>query len=429
VVRGGRGIITALVVAVGLTVPASPAIGVDASRPAAGDLVGARDELADASRQLSDLEALVRRTGDEVAALDERLRSATTTLAAVRAELTEAEVALAAAEAGERAATDRLVAADVHLTGLLGTWDDHRGRLAERAVQVFKHGSTSPQEVLVRGVAGAGDWHEVAITLETVARLAAEDRALVDDSAALTRETAGARSAVATARKEAIEATRAAGIERRRVEDLVTRQATTVAAIEDQQARRAAVLADLERDAAARAVLVRELEGRVAELERAAQRALVPRRFDVEIDLAALADGPPPAWAAGLPPAGRAWSGAIEATALRYGLDPRLLAALVWTESNFDPGVVSHAGALGLAQLMPGTARGLGVDPLDPLQNLDGGARYLRTQLDTFGRIDLALAAYNAGPGRVRAVNGVPNIVETQLYVVRVLERFQALGG
>jgi hypothetical protein len=129
-------------------------------------------------------------------------------------------------------------------------------------------------------------------------------------------------------------------------------------------------------------------------------RVFVPIVVDLDVH------GPPPAWASRLPAAGRPYAAAIEATAARHGIDGRLLAALVWTESNFRPDAVSHAGALGLAQLMPGTARGLGVDPRDPLQNLDGGARYLRTQLDRFGRVDLALAAYNAGPGRVQPPAG-----------------------
>jgi soluble lytic murein transglycosylase-like protein len=141
-------------------------------------------------------------------------------------------------------------------------------------------------------------------------------------------------------------------------------------------------------------------------------------------------DGPPPSWAVGLPAGGRPWAATLDAVAASHGIDGRLMAALVWTESNFRPDAVSHAGAIGLAQLMPGTARGLGVDPRDPVQNLSGGTRYLAMQLDAFGRIDLALAAYNAGPGRVRgAGNAVPGIVETQLYVVRVLERYEALRG
>jgi soluble lytic murein transglycosylase-like protein len=139
--------------------------------------------------------------------------------------------------------------------------------------------------------------------------------------------------------------------------------------------------------------------------------------------------GVAPDWAAGLPERGAAWAPAIITAAERHGLDPRLLAALVWAESGFDPGVESHAGALGLAQLMPGTAAGLGVDPHDPVQNLEGGARYLRAQLDRFGSVDLALAAYNAGPGRVVEAGGIPRIAETQAYVPRVLGYYDRLKG
>lgn len=131
--------------------------------------------------------------------------------------------------------------------------------------------------------------------------------------------------------------------------------------------------------------------------------------------------------AAKLPPHGRQWAGAITDAALRVGLDPTLLAALVQHESNFKQSAVSHAGAIGLAQLMPGTARGLGVDPHDPLQNLAGGARFLREQLDRFGSVDLALAAYNAGPNRVAQAGGVPRIAETTRYVSLVTATWEKL--
>jgi soluble lytic murein transglycosylase-like protein len=134
-------------------------------------------------------------------------------------------------------------------------------------------------------------------------------------------------------------------------------------------------------------------------------------------------------WAAQLPEAAAPWIGAIDEAARRHDLDPRLLASLVWSESGFRPDAVSGAGARGLAQLMPGTAAGMGVDPDDPLQNLEGGARYLRAALDRFGRTDLALAAYNAGPGNVEKYGGVPPFAETQKYVAIVLDRYRELGG
>ncbi|MEE4538467.1 MAG: lytic transglycosylase domain-containing protein [Erythrobacter sp.] len=110
--------------------------------------------------------------------------------------------------------------------------------------------------------------------------------------------------------------------------------------------------------------------------------------------------------------------------ARRFDLSTHLIEALVWQESRWREHAVSHAGARGLAQLMPGTARDLGVDPDDPMQNLEGGARYLREQLDRFdGDLEKALAAYNAGPGRVIRAGGIPNIRETKAYVSAIMGR------
>lgn len=120
------------------------------------------------------------------------------------------------------------------------------------------------------------------------------------------------------------------------------------------------------------------------------------------------------------------YAGLFNAAGSRYGLDPRLLEAVARQESGFNPNAKSPAGALGLMQFMPATAKGLGINPLDPAQAVDGAARLLSNYIKQFGSVDLALAAYNAGPGAVQKYNGVPPFKETQNYVRSITS---ALGG
>jgi soluble lytic murein transglycosylase-like protein len=126
--------------------------------------------------------------------------------------------------------------------------------------------------------------------------------------------------------------------------------------------------------------------------------------------------------ATGAPGANTPYAAEIDAAAAKYNVDPALLRALIRQESNFNAKATSPAGARGLTQLMPGTAAALGVDPSVPAQAIEGGAKYLRQQLDKFGNDPAkALAAYNAGPGAVQRYGGVPPYAETQNYVRKVL--------
>ncbi len=116
----------------------------------------------------------------------------------------------------------------------------------------------------------------------------------------------------------------------------------------------------------------------------------------------------------------------IARAADKYGVDPQLVKAIAIAESDMNQDEISPVGAIGVMQLMPETAAGLGVDPYDTTENIAGGTRYLKQMLDTFnGNIPLAVAAYNAGPGAVQRYGGIPPYSETQNYVGRVMDLFR----
>lgn len=117
----------------------------------------------------------------------------------------------------------------------------------------------------------------------------------------------------------------------------------------------------------------------------------------------------------------------IQISAQKYGVDPKLATAVAQVESNYSPQVVSSAGAVGVMQLMPDTAKGLGVRNIyDPRENIDGGVAYLKQLLTTFnGDVTKAVAAYNAGAQAVKSYNGVPPYPETRNYVAKVLKAYQ----
>jgi soluble lytic murein transglycosylase-like protein len=119
-------------------------------------------------------------------------------------------------------------------------------------------------------------------------------------------------------------------------------------------------------------------------------------------------------------------SSIIKEKGRRYNIDPKLLEAIIKVESNFNPFAVSPKGAMGLMQLLPSTAKRVGVENVfDVEENVEGGAKYLRTLLDRFGSLELALAAYNAGEGAVQQYGGIPPFKETQDYVNKVLRIYR----
>jgi soluble lytic murein transglycosylase-like protein len=446
------------------------------------DLDDLEDELTRAARSFEDVVATLEHAERELEAADERMHAASAQLARVERELVAAERAREEAEAAKQEAAELLAATETRLARAQERAAAAVELLELRTIDVYKYGVGLPQRAMVQGLVSASDWHEFAVITTAVGRVVENDNVIVRDAVATRAAADDARLAADGRRAEALAAERRAIEEHEDVETLLASQRSAVAQIRTQQQRRAAILAELEDDAEVSALLVARLEERVAQLASLPDPRLdaapapvadTPARAAPEPEpepeptapepapatpspsptptatpspsptptptptptaTATAAPTPPagatPAWASRLPTAGRPWAASIDTAARANGLDGRLLAALVWTESSFRPDAVSHAGAIGLTQLMPGTAAALGVDPWDPPQNLDGGARYLMQQYRRFGSLELALAAYNAGPTRVAAAGpGIPNITETQLYVVKVLDRYAHLVG
>lgn len=418
---GVRSRIVIALVAVGSLLPTTTVHGLSTDDPAE-ELRETRELLDDAGRDLERLEQQLDVTQARIAEIDGRLARATGELESVRGELAAAESRLEAASARERVAAGALQEATDELNAEVTKWEDNEDLLRARVVEIYKHGSSRPTQLLAEGVVRSRDLHSVSVTVRTVEGIVERDRELVRRNVELAKAAASARAAFAEARTEALRQRAVVAEERDRIAGLVAQQEAIVTSIERERQERTALLADIAADRSTQLVLVERLEDRVEELADELFQAILTEQIDIPFD------GSMPTWASRLPNHGRQWAPAINAAASSVGLDGRLFAAVVWTESNFHPAAVSHAGAVGLSQLMPGTASDLGVDPWDPLQNLAGGARYLRAMVAKFGTAELALAAYNAGPGAVeQAGNQIPDIVETQLYVLRVLERYEKL--
>jgi outer membrane biosynthesis protein TonB len=443
--------------------------------------------LRDAIRSLEDIEAAIERAERAVEDAERRLAAASAALAGLEDEVAAARTALAVAEAAVAEAATRVEGARVRAAEADAAEARAVGRLQQRIREVYKHGSGTDLQALLTSIIGAADWHQVSVSAAALNRIVGEDRELVDATLAARAVAQAARSAAGAEEAAAVRAADRAAAEQADLERLVDAQRRAVLDVEAERERREAVFAELRADSEVTALLVGTLATQadalraippppapepaiepdpVPVLEPDPEPAPVPAPEHPEPETErAPSPGPPPApapaptptpapapppptpapdppsaptpdWAGRLPAAGQPWAGEVDLAARRHGVDARLLAALVWRESSFDPNAVSWAGAAGLTQLMPATARSLGLrvdatvdERFDPAKNLDAGARYLGQQLDRFGDVTLALAAYNAGPTRVLACWCVPNITETQLYVIRVQEHYVHIAG
>lgn len=410
-----------LLAALGLLAALTPAPATAA--PTGEELQETRDSLEQAQREQERTAAAVQQAAEALAESDELLAVRTAELTRLESRAQQAREAEQEARRRTAQVTARLQAVVEELARLERLVEQHLDRLQDRAAASYKHGAGAQANAVLTTAMGMTDLHDLSMVMRGVEETLSDDQALIVETRELVALTAERRAEIAElrdARREEQEAAEAAHAEARA---LAEQQAALTREVEQERARRAELLAAVEADRERTAALVSELNSAVERLSARLQQEIAVRWQDVQID------GPMPDWAGRLPAHGQRWAPAIASAASQAGVDPRLFAALVWSESNFHPGAVSRVGAIGLSQLMPSTAAGLGVDPYDPVQNLAGGARYLGTQMRAFGRADLALAAYNAGPGAVRAHGGIPPYAETQFYVLTVLQRFEQLAS
>jgi soluble lytic murein transglycosylase-like protein len=395
--------------------------------PASADIGRTQEELDQVSRDLQAIVAQLDAIADEIEAIDRRLGSANAELRRIRSDLSQAESGIEAAEAAEAIAIERIEAAESRLAEVRALLTETRGRLQGRLVQTFKYGRTTSVDIVMRGTVGALDLHEMALTLNTVGRITDDDRGLVDAMEQLAAEQEVLIGEATTARVAAVEARDAAVRQRNRIAELEVEQRRVVSVINADRARRKAVFDELEADKGKLAALAAALAEEIRRLQIANLSVIMP--------VGGVFVGVPD-WAGRLPSSGQPYSALVASAAATQGVDGRLLAALVWSESAFRPNAVSRAGAAGLSQLMPATARGLGLrvdssvdQRFDPELNLNAGARYLRAQIIRFGSVELGLAAYNAGPGNVIRYGGIPPFAETQFYVYIVMRRYAQIVG
>lgn len=421
--------VAAAALAAALLVPVAPEAAAGTAswlRRSRVDLRGARAHMAAVDH---DVWAMQR----ALAAADTRLAISTDRLAGLRARLASAERAYRRARRRAALVGYRMAIVNGQLRASRRRLGRHRFSLALHVDGLYRFAGDGGR--MLSALAGADDLREFTSGVSYLESALRVDRRLLEGDVELNRMVTRARRRMTALRR--VQGIEQSLLDRSRdnLRFLAERQREVTGEIRRLVRARRRALATLHADREHAAVLVRLLGTVTARLAdqlrrdqlRAERRAPPAPTVDPLAPLPRA--GPPPEWAGSLPEEGRTWAVAIEAAARRYGVDGRLFAALVWAESAFQPAARSSAGATGLAQLMPQTAAGLGVDPAVPGQNLQGGARYLSEQLRRFGSTELALAAYNAGPTAVQEAGGVPDIAETQAYVVRVLTLYEQLRG